>query len=78
MKKFQGVLRYLRRDLIISMKQVVQPREISVDTAGLVHTAAYLDKFFNGRTSENEQRRSGFVWAEDLVRRCRLETGVFR
>lgn len=41
----------------------------------LVHTEEYVDKFFNGKTTAAEQRKTGFVWNEGLVRRCRLETG---
>ena len=59
------------------MLQVVQPCEVSADTTQLVHTPEYTDKFFNGKTSEAEQRKTGFIWNPDLVRRCRLETGTF-
>ena len=76
MRKFHGVMRYLRRDHVISMKQVNKPEEISAGAASLVHTQEYIDKFFYGKTSQDEQRKTGFVWNEGLVRRCRLETGI--
>lgn len=34
-----------------------------------------MDKFINGKTTEQEQRRTGFSWSSGLVRRCRYETG---
>ena len=56
--------------------QVVQPYEVSTDTTQLVHTPKYTNKFFNGKTTEAEQRKTGFIWKAGLVRRCRLETGI--
>ena len=47
-----------------------------LQTARLVHTHEYIDKFFNGTTSADEQRRTGFKWNPGLLRRCRLETGT--
>lgn len=75
MRKFHGVLKYLKLDHVISMKQVYQPEEVSVGTASLVHDPEYINKFFNGKTDSSEQRKTGFKWNEGLVRRCRLEAG---
>nr|CAK22358.1 class 4 HDAC protein [Platynereis dumerilii] len=75
MKKFHGVFNYLLKDNIIQMKQVAEPDEVSSQVAGLVHTPEYVEKFFTGKTSEKEQRRTGFKWNKGLLRRCRLEAG---
>lgn len=47
----------------------------SEELLGCVHTEEYLNNFINGKTSEQEQRRTGFPWSEGIVRRCRYETG---
>ena len=75
MRKFHGVMKYLRKDNIISMKQVHEPEEVSMDVAKLVHTSDYIDRFFSGNTSKAEQRKTGFEWNEGLVRRSCLEAG---
>lgn len=75
MRKFHGVMRYLRTDGVISVKQIVEPEQVSAESAGLVHSADYVEKFFSGKTSPDEQRMTGFPWSEGLVRRCRYETG---
>lgn len=75
MKKFHGVLRYLRRDNIISVKQIVEPPPLNMEAMTGVHTQDYLHKFFNGLTSPDEQRRTGFNWTPGLLQRCQYETG---
>lgn len=51
------------------------PEMASEELLGCVHTEEYLNNFINGKTSEQEQRRTGFPWSEGIVRRCRYETG---
>lgn len=75
MRKFHGVMRYLRMDNVISSKQIIKPDPVTEDIVKTVHTDDYVDKFFNGKTSVDEQRLTGFVWSEGIVSRCRLETG---
>lgn len=75
MKKFHGILRYLRQDNVISMKQVVEPCPLDREKMSGVHTTDYLKRFFNGLTSDYEQRRTGFKWTPGLVERCQYETG---
>ena len=77
MRKFHGIFRYLKADNVISRKQVYTPEEVDIETAKLAHTEDYIERFFSGKTDEKEQRKTGFVWDEGLVRRCRLETGKF-
>ncbi|XP_077984977.1 uncharacterized protein SYNPCC7002_A1628-like [Glandiceps talaboti] len=76
MRKFERLYHYLIKDGVICKEQVWRPERVSkqvlIDT---VHTEEYIDKFFNGRTSDKEQRRTGFEWSEGLVSRCRYETG---
>lgn len=75
MRKFHGVLRYLRTDNVISMKQILKPTAIDPDLLKLVHTPDYIDRFLTGKTTVEEQRLTGFKWSEGIVSRCRLETG---
>ncbi|XP_035828397.1 uncharacterized protein SYNPCC7002_A1628-like [Aplysia californica] len=75
MRKFHAVLRYLRSDGIISMKQVLEPREVTQEECQLVHHPDYIHRFFNGLTSKKEQRVSGVEWSPGIVSRCRHETG---
>jgi hypothetical protein len=53
----------------------VLPEKISSEHASLVHDADYIDRFFNGKTSAQEQRMTGFPWSAELVDRTRYETG---
>lgn len=77
MRKFHGVLRFLKTDNVISMKQVLKPSAIDPNFLKLVHTPDYVDRFLSGNTSVEEQRRTGFQWSTGIVSRCRLETGFY-
>ncbi|KAG8255848.1 hypothetical protein J6590_082772 [Homalodisca vitripennis] len=75
MRKFDEVFKILEKDGIISKeRQLVEPSQITEDIACNVHTPEYIDKFFNGKTSEVEQRATGFVWTAGLASRVRYET----
>ena len=63
-------------DNVISMNQVVEPDMISQEVTSLIHCADYVERFFNGQTSSQEQKKTGFPWTEGLVSRCRYETGM--
>lgn len=78
MRKFHGVLRFLKTDNIISMKQVLEPSAIDPDFLKLVHTPDYVERFLSGNTFVEEQRLTGFQWSTGIVSRCRLETGLYR
>lgn len=78
MRKFHGVLRFLKTDNVISMKQVLEPSAIDPDFLKLVHTPDYVERFLSGNTSVEEQRLTGFQWSTGIVSRCRLETGLYR
>ncbi|CAG0901051.1 unnamed protein product [Darwinula stevensoni] len=76
MPKFHGVLNHLIKDGVVQpSKQVRKPKRVEPSHASIVHTKEYVDKFFNGRTSEAEQRKTGFKWSPGLVSRVRYETG---
>ncbi|XP_011480650.2 uncharacterized protein SYNPCC7002_A1628 isoform X1 [Oryzias latipes] len=75
MGKFPRVLHFLLKDQVITEKQVWVPEIASRDLLSCVHTEDYLNKFLSGKTSEQEQRRTGFPWSEGIVSRCRYETG---
>ncbi|KAK3100351.1 hypothetical protein FSP39_018565, partial [Pinctada imbricata] len=75
MKKFHGVMRYLKKDNVISSKQIVEPSEIDPVFLKVVHTPDYIERFINGDTTREEQRATGFEWSKGIVSRCRYETG---
>ncbi|XP_033743518.1 uncharacterized protein SYNPCC7002_A1628-like isoform X2 [Pecten maximus] len=75
MRKFHGVMRYLRKDNVISAKQVVEPEWIDKSDIGTVHTQDYVHRFLNGLTTKQEQQITGFEWNAGLVSRCRYEAG---
>ncbi|XP_054755038.2 uncharacterized protein SYNPCC7002_A1628-like [Lytechinus pictus] len=75
MRKFNKLKDVLLHDGVISKKQISSPVHVIKDELVLVHTEEYIDKFFEGKTSQKEQRVTGFVWNEGLVSRCRYETG---
>lgn len=76
MRKFHGVLRHLRTDNVVSMKQILKPTAIDPDVLKLVHTPDYIDRFLDGNITVEEQRLTGFKWSTGIVSRCRLETGI--
>ncbi|XP_071847305.1 uncharacterized protein SYNPCC7002_A1628-like isoform X2 [Apostichopus japonicus] len=75
MPKFTKIYNCLLKDGIIDEKQVAKPQKVSEETVHTVHTEEYISKFFNGTTSDKEQRITGFKWSSGLVKRCRYETG---
>ncbi|XP_023330680.1 uncharacterized protein LOC111703059 isoform X2 [Eurytemora carolleeae] len=64
------------RDGVINPKvQVISPTHVSQELACLAHSEEYVNKFFHGETSSEEQRRTGFIWTHGLCSRVRYETG---
>merc|ERR1712215_600519 len=78
MGKFRGVFNCLVKDKIVHPKtQVLEPSQISQELAAIAHCKNYVEKFFNGETSSEEQRRTGFKWTYGLCSRVRFECGYF-
>ena len=75
MRKFNKLKDVLLKDGVISRKQISLPVHATKEDVTRVHTEEYIGKFFEGRTSDKEQRMTGFKWSEGLVSRCRYETG---
>ncbi|MCL4126127.1 UNVERIFIED_CONTAM: hypothetical protein GTU68_055076 [Idotea baltica] len=76
MKKFEYLFKILIQDSVINEKhQVIRPSPITLEECHSVHSAEYVTNFFNGLTSEKEQRVTGFKWTTGLVDRVRYETG---
>eukprot|EP00095_Tigriopus_kingsejongensis_P008875 snap_masked-scaffold15_size728074-processed-gene-6.8 protein:Tk08875 transcript:snap_masked-scaffold15_size728074-processed-gene-6.8-mRNA-1 annotation:"histone deacetylase 11-like isoform x1" len=76
MKKFRGVYQTLVNDRVIDPKtQVVEPLRASEELASLAHDPDYVRRFYEGQTSQEEQRRTGFEWTHGLASRVRYETG---
>ncbi|KAJ8028529.1 Histone deacetylase 11 [Holothuria leucospilota] len=75
MPKFSKIYECLLKDGVIGKEQVSRPSQVSVRTTERAHTKEYVANFFSGRTSEKEQRATGFKWSSGLVKRCRYETG---
>nr|CAD7417517.1 unnamed protein product [Timema poppensis] len=77
MPKFHKVLEFLIKDNVISReKQVIHPKQVSRKLACRAHTEEYVDKFFSGKTTVEEQRVTGFTWTPGLASRVRYETGM--
>ncbi|XP_026149855.1 uncharacterized protein SYNPCC7002_A1628 [Mastacembelus armatus] len=75
MRKFPRVFHFLIKDQVITERQVWTPAIASIDLLSCVHTEEYLKNLLNGKINDQEQRRTGFHWSEDIVTRCRYETG---
>ena len=76
MGKFRGVYNSLVKDKVIEpRKQVMEPSQISKELAAVIHTKEYVDRFFRGETTAEEQRRTGFKWSHGLCSRVRFECG---
>ncbi|KAJ8870274.1 hypothetical protein PR048_029295 [Dryococelus australis] len=76
MAKFHNVLEHLIKDGVIAPdKQVVCPQQVPSEIACTVHSAKYVEDFFCGKTSAEEQRATGFTWTSGLASRVRYETG---
>ena len=70
MGKFNGVFASLLEDRVIDRKkQVLEPQQIDRSMVELVHSPEYTAKFYEGSTSKDEQRRTGFVWTHGLKHR---------
>lgn len=72
MRKFAMLREYLLR--FGNCIQWQEPEEISFEQLAQVHSSGYLLALFEGTLTRDAQRRSGFPWSPELVRRVRLET----
>jgi acetoin utilization deacetylase AcuC-like enzyme len=54
---------------ILPVESILEPDRAERWSLALVHTAEYLDKVYNGRMSEAEERRLGFPWSDQLRER---------
>ncbi|MBS3785411.1 MAG: histone deacetylase [Gammaproteobacteria bacterium] len=52
-----------------------KPDEIGFRHLARAHSPSYLNALLAGALDDKAQRRSGFPWSAELVRRVRLETG---
>ena len=76
MAKFAQVFKFLEQDCIIqSSKQVFKPDRCSWSTLGLVHTQEYLNGLSQLSLTDKEVRRIGLPLTNEVVSRCRYETG---
>ncbi|XP_043190996.1 uncharacterized protein SYNPCC7002_A1628-like isoform X2 [Amphibalanus amphitrite] len=65
----------LNNSLCKQHQHLLTPEAVSREVACLVHSEEYVDKFFNGHTTSQEQRVTGIPWSPGLVSRVRYETG---
>ncbi|MGI9076616.1 MAG: histone deacetylase family protein [Gemmatimonadaceae bacterium] len=70
----------LLRDRVLSLGLVPSGRLHTPDRASpeelrLVHTTDYVDRFTEGRLTENEMRRVGFPWSPELAERSYRAVG---
>jgi len=60
---------------LVAPECVHEPARAPLETLRLVHTADYVDRFFNGRLSSAELRHLGFPWSSALVERSQRAVG---
>jgi len=76
MAKFTHVFQYLVQDSVVqNNKQVFKPNHCSWETLRLVHTKEYLERLATLNLTEKEIRRIGLPLTEEVISRCRYETG---
>lgn len=76
MGKFNAVFASLLEDKEIELKkQVLEPAQIDRELVELVHCKDYVNKFYEGKTTRDEQRRTGFTWTHGLKHRVLYECG---
>jgi acetoin utilization deacetylase AcuC-like enzyme len=75
MSKYLLLRDRLMADGLLTARDILEPQPIDIETAGLVHTRAYLDKLQSSTLSTSEQRRLGLPWSQELWRRSRLAAG---
>ncbi|XP_071544838.1 uncharacterized protein SYNPCC7002_A1628-like [Panulirus ornatus] len=76
MMKFHHLYQILLKDGVINKgKQVIYPQQVSQEVTASVHSKCYVKNFFDGQTSREEQRITGFEWTRGLASRVRYETG---
>jgi len=72
MSKYPLLKDRLIEEGVLAPRDIVQPEPLDIETLGLVHTRAYLDKLQRAGLSLPEQRRLGLPWSEALWHRSRL------
>ena len=75
MPKFQLLRDLLVRDRIITESQIYQPGAPPTDWLELVHTADYVQAYYEGTLNAKAQRRIGLPWSEGLVKRTCTAVG---
>ena len=77
MGKFRGVYQSLVKDKVVDPRgQVLEPPRASMQLSSLAHEPEYVERFYEGWTTKEEQKRTGFVWTHGLASRVRYETGI--
>ena len=71
MEKYQLLPMQLIREGTISENQLVKPGLIADDLLFAVHSVSYIDRLFNLKLNDREQRVSGFVHSHQLIERER-------
>ena len=69
MEKYHLLRNQLSHEGLIADDQFFEPAPLDLDHALAVHTRAYLDKLLELSCTPREQRVSGFVHSEELIRR---------
>ncbi|MBE9059958.1 histone deacetylase [cf. Phormidesmis sp. LEGE 11477] len=75
MPKFQLLRDLLVRDRIITEAQIYQPSAPPTEWLELVHTASYVQAYYNGTLDAKAQRRIGLPWSPGLVKRTCTAVG---
>jgi len=69
MQKFRLLADYLAEQGIATPRNVFRPSRVRTDVLELAHCPKYLQRFIDGKLSDQELRRLGLPWSEGLVKR---------
>lgn len=75
MGKYQAVRDALLADGTLTEDWILAPEPASEAELLRVHTRDYVDRFLAGEMTPAEQRKLGFPWSPELVRRALFATG---
>ena len=75
MTKFQMLYQYLLENNIAQKNQFREPKPVSLETLYRVHQPDYVKGFMEGTWDRKIQKRIGFPWYPDLVKRSFAEVG---
>lgn len=73
--KYERLREQVLIERIVAREALREPERATRDALLLVHTADYVDRFFDGGLTPSELRRLGFPWSHALVERSLRAVG---